>query len=158
VTPLAVSYEYEPCDVHKAAHSIGANIRNSTGDRSRRDTAQILRGLVQPKGRIRFEIRPPMEVQDPSTLEPTVSRTDQIASLAAAVDQEIARGYSVWSTNYLAHDLLVGGSEYQGLYGVEEREPFEEYLHQQASEIEAEPAAARQALLGLYARPVQTRL
>jgi len=155
VTPLAVSYEYEPCDVHKAAHSIGAETRNSPEERARRDTLQILRGLVQPKGRIRFAVRPPMLVPEPSSLPAGMTRTDQIAALAQSVDAEIARGYAVWSTNYVAQDLLQDGSEFRGEYAPDEREAFEEYLRFRALEIAADPLQARHALLSLYARPVQ---
>jgi hypothetical protein len=82
---------------------------------------------------------------------------DTIADLALKVDQEIAAGYAVWSTNYLAHDLLQGRQAYAAHYTAEERDAFSAYVGLRSREILAEPLDARHALLSLYARPVSDR-
>lgn len=156
VTPVAVSYELEPCDVFKAAAMIGASTKNASGDRARLDAAHIMRGLVQPKGRIFLEIRPPIVVDNAEGRARGVNRADFILELAQRVDREISAGYAIWSTNYLAHDLLHGRREYADRYSTEERESFECYVASRATEILADPNDAKTALLSLYARPVAT--
>jgi 1-acyl-sn-glycerol-3-phosphate acyltransferase len=133
VTPVAVSYEIEPCDVFKAA-------------------ASILRGLVQPKGRITLAFRPPI-VLDNSDARSS-NRADKLATLASQVDREIADGYTLWPTNYIAYDLLRGRESYVEHYTNDERLRFVDYVERRALEIEAPIEHARRALLALYARPV----
>jgi hypothetical protein len=154
VTPVAVSYEIEPCDVFKAAALIGASTKNAATDRGRRDAANIMRGLVQPKGRIALTIRPAILVDNAEGRARGVNRADLIAELAQRVDQEIAAGYTIWSTNYVAHDLLTGKPEFADRYAPEERSAFDAYVDWRAREILADPSDARAALLSLYARPV----
>jgi hypothetical protein len=158
VTPVAVSYEIEPCDAFKAATLLGAQTKNASTDRARADAANIMRGLVQPKGRVCVTIRPPIVVDNAEARSRGANRADLIAELAQKVDREIAAGYAIWSTNYLAYDLLHGRSDYAARYTAEERASFSAYVTRRAQEILAEPAEARQALLNLYARPVTPQL
>lgn len=152
VAPISVSYEYEPCDVFKAAVTIGTRTKNASADRARNDSANILRGLVQPKGRIQLSIRKPLFL-DNSDAKGN-NRADKLAELAAIVDREITLGYKVWPTNYAAHDLLLGKSTYAAHYTSVERDAFSEYISRRTGEILAAEEEARSALLSLYARPV----
>lgn len=156
VTPVAVSYEYEPCDVFKAASLIGARTKNGSDDRARGDAAQVMRGLLQYKGRVCLTIRPPIEIDD-YVGKSDASRTDLVAALAHKVDREIADGYAIWPTNYVAHDLLHGKREYADRYTDEQRDEFNTYVAQRATEIVAEPQDARVALLTLYAKSASVR-
>lgn len=152
VAPVAVSYELEPCDVFKAAASLGARTKNASTDRARHDAANILRGLVQPKGRIALSFRPPI-VLDNSEARAS-NRADKISTLASQVDQEIISGYTLWPTNYIAFDLLEQKCEHGHHYDRAEVEEFTHYVERRAREIEAPIEQARRALLELYARPV----
>jgi hypothetical protein len=157
VTPVAVSYEIEPCDVFKAASLIGAGTKNASATRARRDAANIMRGLVQQKGRICLTIRPPIIVDNADARARGKKCADLIAELAQKVDQEIAAGYAIWSTNYLAHDLLHGRRDYVDRYTAAERDQFDTYVARRAAEILADPNEARIALLSLYAQPVTSQ-
>jgi hypothetical protein len=154
VTPVAVSYEYEPCDAFKAASLIGARTKNDSECRARRDVAHVMRGLVQQKGRVRITLRPPIRVDNAEARLRGVNRGEQLAELAQKVDQEIAEGYAIWSTNYIAHDLLSSSSRYADHYAPEARDAFNDYISTRAAEILAEAKEARTALLSLYARPL----
>lgn len=152
--PVAVSYEMEPCDTSKAAALIGARTRNESKNGARRDVGHILRGLLQPKGRICLTIRPPITLDPSEGRVRSQDRADVIANLAHAVDEEIRRGYAVWPTNYAAHDLLHRTTAHASQYTPEDREAFEAYVRRGAQEIEADREEAVTALLTLYARSV----
>jgi hypothetical protein len=152
VTPIAVSYELEPCDVYKAAAAIGARTKNGSKDRARHDTANILRGLVQPKGRITLAFRPSIVLDNADARGS--NRADKIAALASQVDREIVGGYTLWPTNYIAHDFLERNDAFAQHYTKDVQSWFVEYIERRAGEIEASPEDARRALLELYARPV----
>jgi hypothetical protein len=157
VTPVAVSYEFEPCDAFKAASLIGARTKNDSDVRSRRDVAHVMRGIVQQKGRVCITLRPPICVDNAEARARGVNRADQLAELAQRVDQEITSGYTIWSTNYVAHDLLFAQTRYADRYSADQREEFNDYISKRAAEILAEPNDARSALLRLYARPLATQ-
>jgi 1-acyl-sn-glycerol-3-phosphate acyltransferase len=158
VTPVAVSYEMEPCDVFKAASMIGANTRNRSESKARRDLSDILRGLMQPKGQIRLTIRPPVVLNHREAAARSKDRAEVIADLAQTVDHEIQRGYALWPTNYAAYDRLHDTSAHSGFYSSDDRAAFGEYVERRAAEIEANPKDAIEALLTLYARPVAARV
>jgi len=157
LTPVAVSYEYEPCDSFKAAQLIDAGVRNEPALRSRRDALHMLRGLVQKKGRIRLVIRPPLGLAlhlSPPNKPPSA---ELVAALAEDVDREIGLHTTIWPTNYAAHDLLHRSTRYAEHYTRAEREEFEAHLSASTPEILASPADARSAMLALYARAVERR-
>ena len=154
VTPVSVSYEIEPCDVFKAASLIGATTKNLPEGRARRDAANVMRGLVQPKGRICLAIRPPIQVDNSYGLAQKTPGADTVTALAQKVDQEIVAGYAIWPTNYIAHDLLHQRVEFSGKYTPAERDAFTTYIDTRSTEILAPKDDARSALLNLYARPV----
>lgn len=156
VTPVAVSYELEPCDTFKAAALLGARTKNASENRARRDAANIMRGLVQQKGRICLTIRPPIVVDHAEGKSRGTNRADLILELAQKVDQEIAAGYAIWATNYVAHDLLHGKNTYAQHYSELERETFSRYVDARAREILTNLSDARAALLALYARPLHS--
>lgn len=156
VTPVAVSYEFEPCDAFKAATLIGARTKNAPKNRARLDAANIMRGLVQQKGRICLTIRPPICVDNAQARTSGTKRADFVMDLAQKVDEEIAAGYAIWPTNYAAHDLQHGRQQYAANYTAEECEAFRQYVDGRASEILAPPKEARSALLALYAHPVKS--
>ena len=154
VTPVAVSYEMEPCDTVKAAALIGTEVHNRSEDRARRDASDILRGLLQPKGRIRLTIRPPIALQQDANRSRSQDRAEVIARLAHTVDDEIRRGYKLWPTNYVAYDQLHQTAAHADCYNADEREAFVEHVHRSAAEINADRADAVAALYTLYARAV----
>jgi hypothetical protein len=156
LTPVAVSYEIEPCDSFKAALLIGADTKNGSKTRARSDAAHVMRGLVQKKGRICLTIRPPIVIDNAEDRRRGINRADILADVAQKVDREIAAGYEIWSTNYLAHDLLHQRSNYTHRYTASDRDEFNAYIDERATEILADPTEARNALLSLYARPITT--
>jgi hypothetical protein len=113
-----------------------------------------MRGLVQPKGRICLTIRPPIQVDNSDGRAQKNAGADTIAALAQKVDQEIIAGYAVWSTNYIAHDLLHGQHKFADKYTTAECDIFNAYVESRATEILATPSEAKSALLNLYAQPV----
>lgn len=157
VTPVAVSYELEPCDAFKAALLIGAPIKNAAACRARRDAVHIMRGLLQQKGRIRLTIRPPVTVDLNAARTSDARKGDLIGELAQKVDQEIAAGYEIWPTNYIAYDLIHGTREYAEHYTAEERERFTDYVRLRSAEILTDSESATRALLSLYARAIECR-
>lgn len=91
LTPVAISYEYDPCDIAKARELY---IRASTGEYTKQigeDDASIAQGITGYKGRVHVHFCP------------TISTGfNDAKQLAQQIDQEIWRDYRLFPAHYLA--------------------------------------------------------
>jgi hypothetical protein len=81
--------------------------------------------------------------------------------LAARTDREIHRRYRLYANNYVAADLLDGGSRFSDRYTDEERQRFVNYLEGQLAKIDLpqrDDAFLRERLLTMYANPLKNYL
>ncbi len=91
LTPVAISYEYDPCDLDKARELY---IRASTGSYEKQpgeDDASIAKGITGYKGRVHVHFAAPI-----------TSGFIDARELASQVDQLIWRDYRLFPVNYLA--------------------------------------------------------
>jgi len=91
MTPIAISYEYDPCDLAKARELY---IRETTGQYIKatgEDDASIALGITGFKGRVHIHFG--------TTLEPV----DDAKELARAIDKQIGLNYRLFPVNHLAY-------------------------------------------------------
>lgn len=154
IVPVAVSYQWEPCDILKTRE-----LYLSRGDRKYikqpgEDLHSILTGILQPKGRVHFAIGRPL---DDNTLPDTVDARHANAfyrTVADEIDQQIHRNYRLFDNHFIAHDLRSGASTYADRYTPEARAAFEARLQQMLQEIDGDPDTLTEIFLGIYANPV----
>lgn len=91
LTPVAISYEYDPCDLAKARELHTRAITGTYVKQPGEDDASIVQGITGYKGRVHIHFCTP--VQD--------SFTDA-KQLAQHVDRQIWRNYRLYPVNYLA--------------------------------------------------------
>ena len=151
ITPLAISYQWEPCDILKAVERYrtmdGTPYVKAHGE----DLQSIITGITQPKGNVHLAFGHPVDVSgfnDPL-------RREDIAAIVEQIDAQIYRNYRLWDTNYLAWDLLNDSSRFAGLYSPELRERF---LEKMQNHVAGYPALdgnkLRELYLKIYAGPV----
>ena len=104
IVPVAVSYEYEPCDVLKAREMTLA-ARHPYVKRPGEDLNSILTGIMQPKGRVHFKIAPPLTPNRLRTIE-HLPLNEALRQLALMVDDAIADAYQLMPTNLAAYEML----------------------------------------------------
>lgn len=94
IVPVAISYEYDPCDVLKASE-LQARATSGYVKRENEDAESILRGIALPKGRVHIHFGSPLqeEFQDAD-------------AVAAALDQQIVAGYRLFPSNMIAFEQL----------------------------------------------------
>ena len=150
LVPVAISYEFDPCDGAKARE---LHARASTGSYQKaehEDVTSIALGITGNKGHVHVAFGQPLrgEWADP----------DQVA---AAVDRQIIGHYLLHPTNYFAYKLLNGHypegalvAEQQAL--LLERRPEAEKAFRQR--IDALPEAHRPLALDIYSNPVLSKL
>jgi len=91
MTPLTISYEYDPCDLAKARELY---IRETTGQYAKaagEDDASIALGITGFKGRVHVHFGTPLEP------------LDDAKELAVAIDKQIGLSYRLFPVNYLAY-------------------------------------------------------
>ncbi len=155
IVPIAISYEFEPCDILKARElylSRTSRYVKQPGE----DMVSILTGIKQPKGHIHMEAAPLIgeeELHDASKR----GGNERYQHMMKLMDRRIAEHYKLWKTNYIAADLLEGGSAHAGLYDAADKEAFSVYLESRLDSVEPEldRGELRNLLLGVYANSVK---
>ena len=94
IVPVAISYEYDPCDVLKASE-IQARATEQYVKRENEDVESILRGIALPKGRVHIHFGAPLQEE--------FHTADEVA---AALDQQIVAGYQLFPSNVIAFEQL----------------------------------------------------
>lgn len=158
ITPLSISYEYEPCDVMKARETI---IKRHTGTYVKgedEDLQSIMIGIKQPKGHVHLHVGEPLteeEIREASFCD----KNDRYQSIRHAVDRRIIEGYKLWKTNYMAYDLVNKCSKYASEYTQQDMENFQGYLAQQLIKVEAtlDRHEMMDELLHIYSNPVLSK-
>ena len=152
ITPVTVSYEYEPCDKLKArelALSENSVYQKQPGE----DFNSIKQGIFGQKGRITFTIGTPIQ-DELDTIPEDISNNEKINLVCQLIDKQIYRTYTLYPNNYIAHDLLHGDEMYRDYYTDSEKTIFEGYLLAKSQVPDVPEAKMRENLLKIYATPV----
>lgn len=155
IVPVAVSYEWEPCDILKAAE-LCAREQGPYAKKPGEDLNSILTGIRQPKGRVHFSICRPVTEED---LEPysDLRSNDFNRQAAALIDRRICSAYRLMPNNYIAHDILSGTMSHSNRYTPEERAAFIGYMSSLGSSgASGDIDRLRSVFLGIYANPVDS--
>lgn len=148
IVPVAVSYEWEPCDKLKAAELYATSMDGAYVKREGEDLNSVLTGILQPKGRVHFHICKPLVMEDLKQFEGLLSN-DFNKQIASIVDMRICSAYRLWPNNYIAYDILDGADNHKDKYTDGEKMDFMAHI----GKVEGE---TRKILLGIYANPVKS--
>ena len=158
LTPMALSYEYDPCDFLKAKEFQQrrdiTDFRKSKGD----DLQSMQTGIFGQKGHIHFEAAPCID-EWLDSLDPTTPKTELFPLIAQHIDREIHRNYRLYPGNLAAADILAGGTRSTA----DQRATFEDYISSrvamaanslQAEGLQPDSVFLRERILTMYANPV----
>ena len=160
LAPLAISYEYDPCDWLKAME-FQMKRDNPDHKKSQADDLMNMKtGIFGYKGRVHYQAAECMN-DFIAALPADMSKNDFYAAITQEVDRRIHANYLLYPGNYVAIDLLQGGNTYADHYTAEERATFEQYLAGQLQKIEMpgkDEAFLRTKILEMYANPAINQL
>lgn len=140
IVPVAVSYEYDPCDIIKATEEIARKKRGEQPKKKYEDLISISRGLKGYKGRIHIAFGEPIHGE--------FHNSDQVA---AEVDRQIHLSYKLWPTNCFAYDYLENSDRFKEEYASFDTEAFLDRFKGQKEDV-------RLFALNSYANPVRSFL
>lgn len=155
LVPLAISYEYDPCDYLKAAELQARRDNPSWQKGPMDDVTSMQTGIMGYKGYIHYQCADCIDSYL-DTIPADTPKTDLFRLIADHIDRQIFAGYRLYPNNYVALDLLHGDSAHADHYTAEDKAQFEAYLKDQLDKIEMEgkdDAYLREQMLKMYANP-----
>ena len=155
LVPLAISYEYDPCDYLKAAELQARRDNPSWQKGPMDDVTSMQTGIMGYKGYIHYQCADCIDSYL-DTIPADTPKTELFRLIADHIDRQIFAGYRLYPNNYVALDLLHGDSAHADHYTAEDKAQFEAYLKDQLDKIEMEgkdDAYLREQMLKMYANP-----
>lgn len=155
IVPIALSYEYDPCDFLKAKE-FQQKRDNPAFKKNKADDLNSMKiGIYGFKGRILFRmadsINPFLENLPP------MPKNQFFTAVAQHIDREIHSRYQLFPINYAAADLLTNTTHFAPHYTAQEAQQADNYFQQQLSKIDLphpDLPFLRERLLTMYANPV----
>ncbi len=158
ITPVAISYEHDPCDVLKIPELKAISRDDKYQKAKDEDFNSIITGLTGSKGRVHISIGEPIESELDQLVEYS-NTNDKIKALGDIIDSHIYQEYKLWPSNHLAYDILenqveTGKETYEGI----DPTVFQEELSARLKRAGLNSEEDRNWLLKMYANPVKNHL
>jgi 1-acyl-sn-glycerol-3-phosphate acyltransferase len=160
IVPIAISYEYDPCDYLKAQEFQQKRDDPDFVKSKRDDLLNMEMGILKHKGRVHFTICNPIN-QTLQAHPPSTIKNELIADIATIIDREIYAHYKFYPCNYVAYDLLYDTSLCSTNYIEQDKEQFKTYLQRQLGKINIpnkDETFLRSKLLEMYSNPLKNHL
>ncbi|MEG0795071.1 MAG: 1-acyl-sn-glycerol-3-phosphate acyltransferase [Odoribacter sp.] len=156
IMPLAISYEWEPCDALKTLELYTKTVGEYTKT-PEADMNSMLTGLSAYKGRVHFHIDR-LTDEELNKIAPLPSNGERIEALASVIDSKIHKNYKLWPNNYIAYDLLHSNNKFSAMYTDQEKNHFIETMRQKIDKLEGNISMLNNIFLEMYANPVKNGL
>ena len=159
IVPLAISYEYDPCDFLKAQEF---QLKRDIADWKKGpmdDVVSMQTGIMGYKGHIHYDAAPCIDAWL-DTLDPDMPKADFFKAVATHIDEEVFRRYRLYPSNYVALDELEGPTAHADRYTAEQKAQFDGYIAQQMAKIQLpdkDEAFLRERMLTMYANPARNQ-
>lgn len=160
IVPLAISYEYDPCDFLKAMEFQLKRDVEGWKKTKQDDVMSMRTGIMGYKGRIHYHAAPCID-DFLQTLDPDMPKGELFDTIAAHIDKQIHANYMLYPCNYIAADMLAGNDNLATNYTAEDKAAFEKYLESRLAMIDIpnkDEAFLRERILTMYANPAKNKL
>ena len=162
LTPVSISYEYDPNDYLKATEFLKKRRDPEFKKTNHDDLLSMETGMLSNKGRVHFHIG--KCINDELKEFPEEGRNEVVRECCRLIDRSIHSGYMIYPGNYIAYDMLSSSPRFAGKYTPEQKEAFLEYVEKQLDKVRLtdikpeERDFMRQTIFGMYANPLYNRL
>jgi hypothetical protein len=161
IVPIAISYEYDPCDYLKAAEfQLKRDDPNYTKTK-RDDLLSMETGILGQKGRVHFTIGSSINDRLEALDSLKADKNTFFNKIAETIDKEIYKHYRFYPCNYVAYDLLHRSVYYRNSYDLRDKMAFETYLQKQIEKIDIpnkDEAFLRLKMLEMYSNPLKNHM
>ena len=161
IVPIAISYEYDPCDYLKAQEFQQKRDNPEFVKSKRDDLLNMETGLLNSKGRVHFSIGSPINDRLTALENKDLDKNAMYSAIAETIDREIYKRYRFYPCNYVAYDLLYNSVFFRTNYDQRDKMQFETYIQKQIDKIDIpgkDEAFLRTKLLEMYSNPLKNHL
>ena len=152
ILPVAVSYEWEPCDFSKV-REIYISRSQTYVKQADEDFNSVLNGIIQPKGRVNISIGKPVNEFIADEL-PNLNKQNIHQKVADFIDQQVYQNYQLSPNNYFAYDSLMKTKEYAVKYDSNTEELMNKRIESLFEFMGEKSEEIKRLFLSLYANPV----
>lgn len=160
IVPVAISYEYDPCDFLKAQEFNQKRDNPDFVKSQRDDLLSMETGILYDKGRVHFTMGDPIN-EKLKNLDPKMEKNELIAAIATTIDKEIYKHYRFYPNNYVAYDMLHATRRFETNYSLKDKNAFEEYVANQIEKVvlpNKDEAYLRTKILEMYSNPLRNHI
>jgi len=155
ITPITVSYQYEPCAQLKARElALSENV--SYIKQPHEDEKSITEGITGFKGEVHVVIGKPLQ-QELDNFSIEFSLNEKLAFLCKQIDRQIYEHYFLYPQNYIAFDIQQNSNKFATYYTQDEKLSFIHYLDEQSIVADVSKEKMIKYLLEIYANPVKNK-
>ncbi|WP_348797982.1 1-acyl-sn-glycerol-3-phosphate acyltransferase [Flavobacterium adhaerens] len=155
IVPVSISYEYDPTDALKMPQLLAQANNEIYVKEKDEDFKTLLSGILGQKKRIHIHIGDVIDTEIDEIVKNIDSSNKQVQALAQTIDDSILLHYKLWTTNFIAYDIVNKSNSFAHLYTENEKLLFERRLEMR---IDHEHPIAKQGFLDMYANPVVNKL
>ncbi len=146
IVPLAISYEYDPCDYLKAEEFQNKRDIPDFKKSQQDDLDNMKTGIFGYKGHIHYHAAPCIN-DWLDTLDPDMGKAELFPLVAAHIDEEIHKHYRLYPSNYVAAGMDASD---------EDKAKFKAYIDHQLAQVKMEKPDydfLREKMRVMYANP-----
>lgn len=160
ILPLAISYEYDPCDYLKAEEFQLKRDNPAYKKTKQSDLTNMKVGIFGYKGRIHYQVMP--EISDAiDSINSELPRNQYLEQVTSLIDNNIFKGYRIYPCNYIALDMLNGSEDMKTNYTAKDKRKFVKYINKQVAKISIDNPDyefLQHKMLEMYANPLINKL
>ncbi|MCM1035590.1 MAG: 1-acyl-sn-glycerol-3-phosphate acyltransferase [Paludibacter sp.] len=157
ICPVALSYEYDPCDRLKAREMQLKRDNPDYKKTRQEDLLNMQTGILGNKGNVIFHLTPSINSELEQVAHQTNVRNEQITLVTEIIDRHIHANYHIFNTNRIAYDLLKGEHRFTTHYTQAEKDGFMAYIDAQIAQIalpDKDVPFLQEKILEMYANPL----
>ncbi len=161
ICPLAISYEYDPCDYLKAAEFQAKRDNPDFKKLAQDDMISMQTGVMGYKGRVVYTITGDINKELVNIEKTVINKKDYLSTIAQLIDKRIHANYTIFENNKIAYDLLFKTDQFSHDYTMMDKLDFERYLEKQIEKIQIvdkDDDFLMLKLLEMYANPLINHL
>ena len=161
ISPVAISYEYDPCDYLKAKEFQQKRDDSSYKKTPQDDLLNMKTGIMGYKGHVHYAFTPSINPELEQIEASVDNRKGQLEEIVTLIDKRIHSNYTIYPINKIAYDELLNTTRFTTEISSKERSEVESYLEQQLNKIvfpNKDYDFLRHKLLEMYANPLINQL
>lgn len=158
ITPVAVSYEYEPCVFMKAAELFISSFTTYIKEKDE-DYQSILNGIVSPKGHVNFAVTKTITAEELQQCD-ELEKGDKFTKLASIIDKRIYEAYVLEKNNYIAYDIITRKHKFADRYNENDKKEFLDYVAAGIEQLNMpkNKSDLETIVFNIYANPVKNKM